>query len=340
MKLFRISAALLALAVVVTGLQSCENVNDPVIPSIDLRVNGVIDTIEFKRDEEESLLTLTMFLSDQEGRAITDLRENKLRAYLEWIPTGGTTKQQSDIILGGAVKQLRGRPVLQTYSESGQNIAVSNVMDYSGSMSGRIGDMENAVSVFFNNYESGDAAEVIKFGTNIDVVQSYTTNKSLLLTAAKANSFDRGWTNLFGSIYQGLLNTTTIDRSSFNRAVLAFTDGEDTQGAASKADIIALAQAERIPVFTIGLLDKGSAGEQDLIEIADETGGFYYFSPGSDKLEEIYQRISGNLRNSYQITVYWKSNQLPAPGTPVTFAVEVLSDIDVAAKFREDLLMP
>lgn len=340
MKLFRISAALLALAVVVTGLQSCENVNDPVIPSIDLRVNGVIDTIEFKRDEEESLLTLTMFLSDQEGRAITDLRENKLRAYLEWIPTGGTTKQQSDIVLGGAVKQLRGRPELQTYSESGQNIAVSNVMDYSGSMAGRIGDMENAVSVFFNNYESGDAAEVIKFGNTTDVVQEYTTDKSLLLTAARSFSFYRGGTNLFSSIYVGLTNTSLVDRTSFNRAVLAFTDGENNVGTISKSDVIARAQAERIPVFTIGLLDKGSAGEQDLIEIADETGGFYYFSPGSDKLEEIYQRISGNLRNSYKITVYWKSNQLPAPGTPVTFAVEVLSDIDVAAKFREDLLMP
>ena len=340
MKLFRIPVAVIAVAVLLAGVQSCENVNDPVIPSIDLRVNGVIDTIEFSRNNEESLLTLTMFLSDQEGRAITDLSEGKIRAYLEWTPTGGTAKRQSDIITGGAVKQLRGRPELQTFSGSGQNIAVSNVMDYSGSMAGRIGDMENAVAVFFQNYESGDAAEVIKFGNSIDVVQPYTTDKSLLLSAATASSFHRGGTNLFGSIYQGIVNTSLIDRTSYNRAVLAFTDGEDTQGAVSKADIIALAQAERIPVFTVGLLDKGSVGESDLIRIADETGGFYYYSPGSDKLGEIYQLISGNLRNSYQITVYWRSALLPATGTPVSFVVEVLSDSDVAAKFREDLTMP
>jgi hypothetical protein len=40
-------------------------------------------------------------------------------------------------------------------------------------------------------------------------------------------------------------------------------------------------------------------------------------------LTQIYQRISGQLSNAYQITIVWPSTGLPAAGTVVTVVITV-----------------
>jgi hypothetical protein len=75
------------------------------------------------------------------------------------------------------------------------------------------------------------------------------------------------------------------------------TDGFD-EGSVNHqlSDVVEKANESGVPVFTIGL---GNAYISILQQLADETGGQYYFVPNSSDLESIYQSILNLLTNQY-----------------------------------------
>lgn len=270
----------------------------------------------------------TLFVTDQDGNAITGLAASNVTARIRW----------------GTADSLSGSITIQTMSQSGKNIAAALTMDYSGSMyygpidnaSGRyvrIKDMETAVKTFVTAMGSQDRAEIIKFGSNTDinVVQAFTSDKTLLARAADTLSFDRGSTALYSSIVRGVLDASTQSSSSYARAVIAFTDGGENDSPMSRDSIFRASRRNAIPVYTVGLLDSSYhstppgaySDERDLVQIADSTGGFYFYAPNASQLLQIYQRISGQLTNAYTITITWPSTGLPVAGTQVTVTIRI-----------------
>ncbi len=217
-------------------------------------------------------------------------------------------------------------------------------MDYSGSMFvgtydstakryARIRDMETAVKTFINAMGTSDRAEIIKFGSNtaINVVQTFTSDKALLRKAADTLSFDRNYTALYSSIVRGLIDATSQSSSSYARAVIAFTDGGENDSTVPRDSIFRASRRNAIPVYTVGLLDSVYhstppglySSENDLVQIADSTGGFYFYAPNAAQLAQVYQRISGQLSNAYAITINWPSTGLPPAGTQITVVITI-----------------
>jgi hypothetical protein len=183
---------------------------------------------------------------------------------------------------------------LSTASGSGQAISTSLVLDYSGSMSGNITDLQTAASVFVNNMHASDRGEIIKFDDHIVEEQAYTADKSLLLAGINStDSFD-GTTALFDAVYMGITNTA---HESGQRAVVAFTDGGENASTiiTSKSDLITAARKNGVPVYTIGL---GSADTTTLQDISSQTGGFFYNAPTGAQLSTVYQQISQAVSNT------------------------------------------
>ena len=274
----------------------------------------------------------TLFVTDQDGNAITGLSASNVAVRMRW----GAAKVTAD--------SLTGAIVLQTLSQSGKNIAAALTMDYSGSMySGvfdstakryaRIRDMESAVKTFATAMGVADRAEIIKFGsvTAINVVQTFTSDKVLLQKASDTLSFSRNNTALYSSMLRGVTDASVQSSSSFARAVIAFTDGGENDSNIGRDSLFRASRRNAIPVYTVGLLDSAYHStppgmyyeEQDLVQIADSTGGFYFYAPNAAQLVQIYQRISGQLSNAYAMTVTWPGTGLPPSGTLVSVTITI-----------------
>ena len=213
-------------------------------------------------------------------------------------------------------------------AENGTNepLSVALLLDYSGSIfidGDRYRfDMENAATAFVGNFAGGDEAEIIKFGTEVDVMQAFTTNQTLLTDAIKRFPDIGFGTALYDAIdlaLDGLNSPARNDR----KAIIVMTDGMDDDGTgapqsdATLAQIVAKAQAIGVPVFTVGV---AAADTAILTEMADETGGGFYPSATSSNLATIYQQISDLLFADQYILTY--DSALP-PGTTGSLKVTV-----------------
>jgi Ca-activated chloride channel homolog len=288
----------------------------------------------------------TLVVADQSGQPITGLSSSNITTILKWV--------------GGAVDSVTGTINIQTASASGKNVAVAMTMDYSGSMfSGaynstkgqyqRILDMESGVKTFISAMRTGDKAEVIKFDDVVMVLQAMTTNKTLLSHAVVTLSdIFGGSTALYQSIYQGLGDAGAQTSTTYARAVIAFTDGGENASSVSEPVMLARSYALSVPVFTIGLIDSAyhsvppglySYSEQDLVQIADSTGGFYFYAPSAADLGNIYNTISGQLSNAYVVTITFPSAGLPASGTSVTLTITIKYN-NLTAVITRTYIMP
>jgi len=285
----------------------------------------------------------TIVIADQDGNAITGITSQNISVKLTWGSSGNS---------------VTGTIVIQSLSQAGKNIAVAATMDYSGSMySGtfnsssskyqRILDMETGVKTFINALKTNDICEIIKFDDIVHVVKPFTSSKTVLLRAVDSSVSLAGNTALYQSIYTGPQDASSKSASLYARAVVAFTDGGENASSITLSTLLQSARLNSIPVYTIGLLDSTSHStppgqsynEGTLVQIADSTGGFYYYAPSAAQLQQIYNNISGQLSNSYIINITWPSTSLPAAGTQVTIVFTVTYN-GLTSVFNRKYTMP
>lgn len=222
-------------------------------------------------------------------------------------------------------------------SEAALSIASTIILDYSYSVTsdqGFVENMENGSEIFIDQLGSSDQAEIIKFADETAVVQGFTSNKNDLIAALLAPKPDIGThTALYDAIFKGIQDAalTTANR----RAVIVLTDGVDNDGTGARlsektaAEVIALAQTEGVPVFTIAV---GDADQAVLKDIADSTGGKFYTAPTFDRLGTIYLQLSQILHNQYVLS--YRSSEA-GPGN-VTVTVSVPHDVPQTGVVGDD----
>ena len=151
--------------------------------------------------------------------------------------------------------------------------------------------MEDAVIEFVYLLKGDDKAEIIKFATDVEVVQEFTNNKPNLINAINAAPDVGVWTSLYDALIQAIDDTAQEPQ---RKAVLAITDGRDRGSSggsfSSFDDVIANAKLKDIPIFIIGLGD--NIDISSLEQIAQETGGLFYLAATPDDLDTIYQQIA------------------------------------------------
>ena len=187
-------------------------------------------------------------------------------------------------------------------------LSVALLMDYSGSVTGEpdnVTDMGNAAINFVNDLRANDEAEIIKYGTSIEVSQTFTSNVSDLITAIQATPNVGVHTALYDAVMKAVDDLSL--RTKNRKAIIVITDGRDDDGSGnpmsvnSLNDVIANASTNGVPVFTIGL---GSADAAILQQLADETGGTYSDSTTSDNLATIYRQLSDILFTDQYVLTY------------------------------------
>jgi VWFA-related protein len=186
------------------------------------------------------------------------------------------------------------------------------VVDRSGSMEeeDRIGGLKRAVRSFLEKLPEGSKVSVIAFGSDVDRLTDFTTDRAQVQQAVDALR-PEGATRFYDAIAEAL---QMLDRESGRRVVLALTDGEDTFSQnATLESVIASAQRVGLPVYTLGLGTEEEIESGDLRRLATATRGQYYPARNSDELRAIYEQIAERIRSSY--SMIYQSDRKLADGT-------------------------
>ncbi len=167
-------------------------------------------------------------------------------------------------------------------------VSVALVLDASGSMTGAGNTGTIAAGNAFIDLMDGtiDQASVVWFESTVTIRQTVTSNKAELRTAVNelpANGATACWDGIYTGVQELIASGSNPCRS-----VIALTDGGDNSSNHTPQDIIALANRNRIRIFTVGL---GGVEPTNLELIALLTGGKFYQTNDASNLTMIFQEI-------------------------------------------------
>jgi len=176
------------------------------------------------------------------------------------------------------------------------------------------GSRIQASKIYLNALGAGDEVILSAFSSGFDsqIPQSPLTIFGTTFTSVGNSFFDEadalafqegGGTPLFNSILS-MMNFTAANGNNTNKAVVAFTDGEDTSGGTTIDDITSAASSTGVKVFTVGL---GTGTDVSTLgKIASKTGGSFMNAADAKELVALFGTL-GNLLNgsidTYTLTI-------------------------------------
>lgn len=190
--------------------------------------------------------------------------------------------------------------------EPGKQDPVSTVLvlDESSSMSfpssvndstPRIRALHAAASRFVEIMPTTGVASILPFSTRPKRASEFTNDRAILtkrILALRAN----GETALIDATYDALLTLESSGRTG-KRAVIAMTDGDDTNSRRRIEEVIQRAKDLKIAVHTLGFGREGEINEPLLRSLARETKGQYYRAFNEKALLEIFENLSIQLHD-------------------------------------------
>jgi VWFA-related protein len=248
----------------------------------------------FTLEVETSLVSVTAVVQDKNGAFIRGLGPGDI------VVTEDGVKQEVAFF--------------REASAPGEKIPLSVVLvlDSSGSMRNNMRFLQEAAITFVNKLEDVDKALVVDFNTGVRGSAEFTEDVGRLEQFVEALQA-WGGTSLYDAIHYGL---NRIKDQPGRKAVIVFSDGDDTTSALGEKDVIDYARAVEATVYCVGI--RGGAGLVDrgprgfLRKVAKETGGAYFFPEKVGDLMRVFSGISDELHNHYLLGY---SPQRPPDGT-------------------------
>ncbi|HVP41793.1 MAG TPA: VWA domain-containing protein [Terriglobales bacterium] len=114
-------------------------------------------------------------------------------------------------------------------------------------------------------------------------------------------------TALYDAIYLG---SRALSRRQGRKVMVVITDGGDTMSQVDYQE--ALRQAQIADTLVYSIIDvpiaasagRNTGGEHALIQIANDTGGKYYYAVSDEDLKRAFQKVSEELRTQYLLGYY------------------------------------
>lgn len=188
-----------------------------------------------------------------------------------------------------------------------ENLCISLVADVSGSMIGNpIYEAKVAMNSFVNQmqFDIGDMVELVTFSDDVEIYQSFTTNKDSILYGI--NQLNLGnLTSLYDALYIAVNRTATQTGAKY---VMAFTDGQDNSSSKSIQDVINASNYYRVPIYIVSIGYNDTSGA--IANMAKQTGGEYYYISQASDITAIYEDIYRNHKDLYKITYETKETEI------------------------------
>lgn len=291
---------------------SCLKEHNDIIPNLEGVPAGGLTGVKVKSVEgNETTLEVSLFVVDHFGGFISGLKAENFE-----IQARNSGVEFTFSLLGEIAAKARG-PFSSTL-----------LFDQSGSINTT--DSKNAridagVS-FASILDNGDEAAIAAFASGgfytnpYELLQDFTTSSDQLVPVIEGlQGKADGGTPLYQSIYD-LVTYTNDNGDNDNRAIIAFTDGDDTDQGVTIPQLVSYAQNKGVRVYTVGL--GGGVDDEVLSTIAFETCGAVMFAEDAEQLVALYSSLGALLHGQallYQFEIKvkriagdWLPNQVIA----------------------------
>ena len=202
---------------------------------------------------------------------------------------------------------------INSFSSEESPFAAAILIDMSGSMEYKFGQVRGAAASFIERIRDDDQVAVYGFNNKVRQVQEFTNLRDIADAIWDAKAEDR--TRLYDCMDEAV--TALAARPEKRRAILLISDGWDNASAKASFDsAMKRALAAGVVVYSVDLIDDptlgGSTqealmlrkGRGDMKEFAAQTGGRYVHTPQGNGLEDAFSQIVDELRNQYTLTFY------------------------------------
>ena len=233
------------------------------------------------------VVSLTVTVSDLDGRFVTDLDQTNFQVYEDGVQQNVTF-----------------------FTKTQLPIALAMLIDTSASMDEKMATAQEAAIGFSQRLRPDDLAEIVDFDSRVNILQTFT-NDAVKLEQAIQQTSAGGSTSLYNAIYISLreLSKAPLRRADVRReAIIVLSDGEDTSSLVTFDEVLEQAKRSETAIYSIGLQSDDSRSrvgfrEADFVlrQLAQETGGRAFFPNEVNELSRIYQEISDELSSQYSV---------------------------------------
>jgi Ca-activated chloride channel homolog len=229
----------------------------------------------FKKQVQEVVLHATVV--DEQGHLVTGLDKTAFSITQNGNPEPITSFRREDV-----------------------PVEIGIVVDNSGSMRDKRGQVNQAVLNLIRASNSEDQVFVVNFGQSPYLDQDFTSDVNLLQAALHQVS-SKGSTALYDAIIASAVHLENNPKLT-KKVLLVITDGQDNMSQATLQEASRkLQQANGPTMYAIGLLGSGLRGEgrQALAQLASSTGGVAYFPDSLDQVDSITRTVARDIRSQY-----------------------------------------
>ena len=193
-------------------------------------------------------------------------------------------------------------------------IDVALLLDTSASMVDKMSVVHEAATGFVSSAKPGDRVTVVDIKDGVKVLHPLDED----LDGARASirsTAARGGTALYNGLYMTLKEMVKLRHNNGEvrrQAILVLSDGDDTASLVGFDDVMEVARASGIAIYTITLRtelqrllahDKSTAvsGEFAMRTLAQETGARAFFPAAAAELTGVYGMIADELASQYSL---------------------------------------
>jgi VWFA-related protein len=243
--------------------------------------------------------------------AIATAQQPTFKSGTQLVPVYVTVTDSAKRLVPGLVKEDfeildNGRPApIVLFDAEVQPITVVVMLDTSGSMTATLDLLKAAAEQFLIRLLPEDRAKVGAFNDKIQFAGDFTADRDELVASLRDLDYGNP-TRLYDAVDASLDELRGIEG---RRAVLVFTDGEDTYSKVGRGRVLDRARAEEVMIYAIGLESNFFNGVQrvrtrpdrGLKGLADETGGGYFELKRTDELGSTFTRVAQELHSQYSL---------------------------------------
>ncbi|MBL0175033.1 MAG: VWA domain-containing protein [Ignavibacteria bacterium] len=187
-------------------------------------------------------------------------------------------------------------------------ISATLVLDRTGSMQDtktvkKISSLKSAANAFVDMMQTPcDEAALVSFNHFVTVDIPMSTNKAALKSAINSmNAY--GNTALWDAAWEGIHQAVTTSNNRCTAVILLTDGGENSSQKNTYNEVVSLALANKVKVFTIAFALPDKSNPMDTLRLrnlADITGGQFYFTPVQSDLNSIFRSIRDAIKESYR----------------------------------------
>jgi VWFA-related protein len=234
------------------------------------------------RSGSSELVVLPVIVTDKQGRYIGDLPRDRFAVF------------------------DNGRRVsIELFSNEDTPVTVGLLLDASGSMRPKLGEVIAAAFAFARSSNPQDELFAIRF--NDDVQHAIRDRRFLLagdldpLRSALAALRPEGRTALYDALNEGLDHLALGSRP--RKVLIVISDGGDNASQATLDRVLTRARDSNAVIYTIGIFDDQDLDRNPgvLKSLARTTGGERFLPHSPGELLKVCERIAREIRSGYTI---------------------------------------